>query len=62
MKCDCGYRCDLINTRVIVDTIEKEYYCLKCSENFFMIKDSKGTHTVRDRNGSTLQSWTVKYD
>lgn len=59
MKCDCGHRCDLLDTRLVVDTIIKEYYCLQCSKSFFLNKNKKGKNYVKDRSGNIIDEWEV---
>jgi len=60
MKCEkCGKKCDLIDTRLIVDTIQKEHHCLPCHTSYFLTKDSKGNHTIKDRSNKILHEWVI---
>ena len=60
MKCEkCGKKLDLIDTRLVVDTIQKEYHCLPCHISFFLIKDEKGNHTYKDRSGKIYDEWKI---
>jgi len=61
MKCSCGERYDLLQTRLVVDTIEKEYYCLPCSQRMMLKKDKYGnyTETVYDGTVPTITKWRI---
>lgn len=59
MICDCGSRCDFINAKVVVDVIEKEYFCLQCIKSIFLTKDKKGERTLKNRDGSIISSWKI---
>lgn len=59
MKCDCGSRCDLINAKVIVDIIEKEYFCLQCSKSIFLAKNKNGDRIIKNRDGSVISKWKI---
>jgi len=59
MKCDCGARVDLINAKVIVDIVEKEYYCLQCVKSIFLSKNRKGERYLRNRDGSIISKWKI---
>ena len=59
MKCDCGSRCDFINAKVVIDVVEKEYYCLKCSKSIFLTKNKKGERALKNRDGSIISTWTI---
>lgn len=59
MKCNCGSRCDLLNAKVIVDYIEKEYFCLQCAKSIFLSKYKNGERHLRNRDGSTISQWKI---
>lgn len=59
MKCDCGSRCDLLNAKVIVDYIEKEYFCLQCTKSIFLTKFKNGERLLKNRDGSTISEWKI---
>ena len=59
MKCSCGKKCDLLDTRLIVDMIVKEYYCLSCSKSTFLSKDKLGHHYMKDRSGNIIEEWKI---
>ena len=63
MKCEkCNKKMDLIDTRLVVDIIQKEYHCLPCLTSYFLIKDGEGNHYIKDRGNTTLHEWKIDYD
>jgi len=61
MKCSCGERYDLLNTRLVVDVIEKDYYCLSCEQRMSLRKDKFGnfTETIYDGTRPTVTKWKI---
>ena len=62
MICSCGKRCDFMRAEVVVDTLEKEYYCLPCASYSYLTKDSKGNHTMKDAGGHVYKTWNISGD
>ena len=46
MRCTCGNVYRLINKRVLVDEVEKEYRCPSCASKFLLYKDEKGNYRM----------------
>lgn len=61
MKCSCGNRYDLLSIRLVIDTIEKDYYCLPCSQRMLLVKDKYGNHTETIFDGTipTVTRWKI---
>lgn len=61
MRCDCGKICDLLSTRLVVDTIEKEYYCLPCELKMLVTKDKRGNYKKQTfyKDGAVELKWQI---